>query len=359
MKNCIYIENKQFPIKHKMKRIPNVDFILPVFILCFLQIIVTGKAENELQKCISHCKRSIFSPKHVREVKSCLIKCLEKVCDESKGFQVQCKCINEDESLNVHCSYCCQAPKSLSLDIKTCSDGWNEERDEKTCDYFKTSDSCPDCGSCYKNLDSSHCNDLTKISSCLYAKVNQFGRTKSCINTYVNCKCIQDSKDENVIECFWGCENIDSGDWTYYATPQFQNYITNHTNGADDGGTICPGCPSCMDDGETVKDTENCLKDKLDEKFMQYEAHCYCMDNENGETQKKCMWRGIELQCGRNSDSNCMRQIVGSYGVPRYFLNVSHVVDCKNLDALKSTQPSIRINSFLGFLHMTYFILYF
>ena len=327
-----------------MKKLKNVDYMLLVFILCFLHNAVAGTPQNKLEKCIGHCKRSVFSPKDVREVKSCYINCLENLCDESKGFQVQCKCINEDGSLNVHCSYCCQAPKYASLNIKTCSDGWNEERDGMTCDYFRASNSCPDCGSCYRNLDSSHCNDLTKISNCLFTKVNQFGRTKSCKNTYINCKCTQDSNDENKIECFWGCEDIGSGDWTYYATPQFQNYITNHTNGADDGGTICPGCPSCIEE-ETVEDTENCAKEKLNEKFRQYEAHCYCMETENGEIHKKCMWRGIELQCGRNSDSNCMRQVVGSYGVPSHFLNVSHIVDCKNLDAQKSSQSGIEVSS--------------
>ena len=35
---------------------------------------------------------------------------------------------------------------------------------------------------------------------------------------------------------------------------------------------------------------------------MNYEAHCYCMKNENGETQKKCMWRGIEYQLQNKYD---------------------------------------------------------
>lgn len=343
--------------ENKMNSISTANFMLLLVILCSLQTIATGKQKYNLEECKNHCNKIyVFSPKDLKEVKNCYSSCLEKVCDDSKGFQVQCKCIIEDEAIRFHCTYCCQAPKSSHFDIKTCANDWNEEIEGETCEYFKTSDTCPDCGSCYDNFDSNHCNDMTKISDCLFSKINEVDRTEFCKNAFINCRCIHQSNKQNEVECFWGCEDKESGNWKYYSAPQFQKYITNHTTNAHDGATICSECPSCMEEGGSLEDTEKCLKEKLNEKFMQYEVHCYCLENENGETQKKCMWRGIELQCGRNSDSNCMRQAVGSYGVPRYFIKMSNVVECKNEDVQVSSQPCKETNCllflFILFIHI-------
>ena len=332
-----------------------------LFIICSIILIFSlgpeknaakGKQKGGLKHCTSNCNKSesVFSPKHVKEMKNCYSRCLEKECDASKGFQVRCKCLKDEESLKGHCSYCCQAPKFLNSDIKTCSDDWNEDLAGEACEYFKTDNNCPECEKCYKNLDTSHCNDMTKINDCLYKKVNDFNRSKFCKTTVVNCKCVQNHKRENNIECFWGCEDKKSGDWMYYSTSRFQKYITNHTDGANDGGVICPGCPSCMEERGTLEDTEKCLEEKLKQKFMQYEVHCYCLENENEGTEKKCMWRGIELQCRRNSDSNCIRQVVGSYGVPRYELKTSSVVECKTLDVQNSSQNNEKFDYNIQFL---------
>ena len=78
---------------------------------------------------------------------------------------------------------------------------------------------------------------------------------------------------------------------------------------------------------QNIEDTEDCLKEKLEDKFMIYEAHCYCIKDQNGDIHKKCMWRGIELQCGPESDM-CNRQVVGSYGIPSYFVDPSDIVEC-------------------------------
>ena len=60
---------------------------------------------------------------------------------------------------------------------------------------------------------------------------------------------------------------------------------------------------------------------------MQYEANWYCIKYQNGDIRKKCMWKGIELQCGPNSDM-CNRQVVGSYGIPSDFLDLLDIVEC-------------------------------
>jgi hypothetical protein len=179
----------------------------------------------------------------------------------------------------------------------------------------------------------------------LYYKVNKFNKTNSCKNTLINCRCISNTKNENAIECFWGCEDKVTERWDYYATPQFKNYITNQTNNADDGGTICPECPSCVDKGtnEKIEDTEDCIKEKLEDKFMRYEAHCYCIKDHNGDIRKKCMWNGEELQCGPESDT-CNRQVVGSYGIPSYFLDPLDIVECEYGPATTSFGPKLVVN---------------
>ena len=288
---------------------------------------MSDSTEDQFDGCKENCKKTVTSQADLNVTKECYEKCLAKICDK---FELQCKCMNDNGLLKPHCSYCCESQK-ITTDIKLCSA--EEEPEGKVCEQFRNSDWRPNFKSCYTDLDPSHCNDLTKISRCVISRVNNFNKTSSCKNTLINCRCIKTTKNENTIECFWGCEDKVTDRWQYYAaTPQFENnYITNQTNNADDGGTICPECPSCVEKGtyEKIEDTENCIKEKLWDTFKIYEAQCYCIKDQNGYILKKCMWRGIELQCGLKSDM-CNRQVVGSYGIPSNFLDPLDIVECEN-----------------------------
>ena len=132
-----------------------------MFIICSIILIFSLGPEKNAAKekqrvgvkhCTSQCNKydkSVFSPKHVKEMKNCYSRCLEKECDASKGFQLRCECFKVKESLKAHCSYCCQAPKFLNSDIKTCSEDWNEDLDGEDCDYFLN---CL-CGCYYRGYD--------------------------------------------------------------------------------------------------------------------------------------------------------------------------------------------------------------
>ena len=312
--------------------------ILPWLIFCFPYRVVANSNTDRFEYCKKNCKNTINSPNDLKGVKQCYSNCLSGVCKE---FKLRCKCTNDNGLLKPDCSYCCKSPK-IETDINLCSDeDLDEEPEETECEQFRNSDWCPDCISCYKpSTDSSHCNDLTRVTDCLVDRVHNSNKTNSCKHTLINCRCTKDANNANKIGCFWGCEDKESDNWHYYATPQVEKYITNETDNADDGGTVCPECPSCVDniENEKIEDTILCIEKKLLEKFKLFKAHCYCIKDENEVIHKKCMWHGIELQCRPGSDM-CNRQVVGSYGIPLTYLNRSYIVDCSD----ESTSTSINV----------------
>ena len=125
-----------------------------------------------------------------------------------------------------------------------------------------------------------------------------------------------------------GCEDDESGNGQQYGEFAIRMFILDETGDADKNEIIFTKCTSCLEvtGKDNIEKTEKCIKEKLYKDFMQYETHCNCIDDETGIARKKCIWRGIELQCGHKHDK-CNEKIIGSNVIPRYFLYTTKIVE--------------------------------
>ena len=126
-----------------------------------------------------------------------------------------------------------------------------------------------------------------------------------------------------------GCEDDESGNGEQYGEFEIGMLILDKTGDADKNEIIFTKCTSCLEvtGKDNIEKTEKCIKEKLYKDFVQYETHCNCIDDETGIARKKCIWRGVELQCGHKHDK-CNEKIIGSNVIPRYFLNTTK--NCRN-----------------------------
>ena len=125
-----------------------------------------------------------------------------------------------------------------------------------------------------------------------------------------------------------GCEDDESRNGEQYGEFAIGIFILDGKGDAKKNQIIFTKCMSCLEvtGKDNIEKTEKCIKEKLYKDFVQYETHCNCIDDETGIARKKCILRGVELQCGHKHDK-CNEKIIGSNVIPGYFLNATQIVE--------------------------------
>lgn len=291
------------------------------------------------------CGKSIETEKDLDCIEICSMEKLLKTCNNPL---VSCQCVNDNGNVTANCDYCCNSETNLP-NIGRCKDrSWNHKISGKTCTPFRSlkmskwNNVCGDCQDCFPGQKDGkvddNCNDITAINECLYKSLMKAEVDDKCSKTMATCKCVEDGGGRKA-ECFWGCKDREVNIWDYYGGPGLENhYIRNETENANNGGSVCPECPSCIpkkseSEQFDVKQIGECIDHKLGDTYQRHASNCLCVQTDNGTTfHGECYWWGKEPICDQG---NCIGKIWGSYGTMRELSK--DIVACNILDEVCST----------------------